>query len=67
MKIRGKFIEKQRENKPKPSVDFRYLRHSNRRRLWRPRHSLSKLPPQIINNKNAQTNCTDYGGDAIAS
>ena len=37
------------------------------RRLWRPRHSLSKLAVQIINNKNTQTNCTGYGEDAIAS
>ena len=40
---------------------------ANCRRLWRPRRSLSKLVVQFINNKNARTNCTDYGGDAIAS
>ena len=40
---------------------------TNRRRLWRPRHSLSKQTVQIIKNKKAQINCTDYGGDAIAS
>ena len=31
------------------------------------RHSLGKQAVQIINNKNTQTNCTGYGGDAIAS
>ena len=31
---------------------------TNCRRLWRPRHSLSKLAVHIINNKNTQTNCT---------
>ena len=40
---------------------------ANCRRLWRPRRSLSKLVVQFINNKNARTNCTDYGGGAIAS
>ena len=40
---------------------------TNCRRLWRPRRSLSKLAAQIINNKNALTNCSGYGGDAIAS
>ena len=40
---------------------------TNCRRLWRPRHSLGKLAAQIINNKNALTNCSGYGGDAIAS
>ena len=35
--------------------------------LWRPRHSLSKQAVQIINNRKTQTNCTGYGGDAIAS
>ena len=40
---------------------------TNCRRLWRPRHSLSKQAVHIINNKNTQTNCTGYGGDAIAS
>ena len=40
---------------------------TNRRRLWRPRHSLSKQTVQIIKNKKAQINCTDSGGDAIAS
>ena len=40
---------------------------TNRRRLWRPRHSLSKQPVQIIKNKKAQINCTGYGEDAIAS
>ena len=43
------------------------LVNANCRRLWRPRRSLSKLVVQFINNKNARTNCTDYGGDAIAS
>ena len=40
---------------------------ANCRRLWRPRRSLSKLVVQFINNKNSRKNCTDYGGDAIAS
>ena len=44
-----------------------YFKITNCRRLWRPRHSLSKLAVHIINNKNVLTNCTGYGGDAIAS
>ena len=44
-----------------------YFKITNCRRLWRPRHSLSKQAVHIINNKNVLTNCTGYGGDAIAS
>ena len=35
-----------------------YLICTNCRRLWRPRHSLSKQAVQIINNRKTQTNCT---------
>ena len=37
------------------------------RRLWRPRHSLSKQRYKDSNNKNVSTNCSGYGEDAIAS
>ena len=62
---RGKFVTKDCSSDIRS--DTIIVKTTNCRRLWRPRHSLSKPAEQIINNKNARTNCTDYGGDAIAS
>ena len=54
-------------NSEKYGVKLYSLIMTNCRRLWRPRHSLGKQAAQIIYNKNALTNCSGYGGDAIAS